>query len=131
MKQFSLSANERIKQKKDFDLVFESGKILVSENKKLKALFFICDSFEPGVKFAPGISKRAGNAVWRNRLKRLIKQSYRLNKHLILEKSLACNKSVLIVVSLNKMNKKFSPRPSLFDIEPQVINLIKRIADTF
>ena len=79
-KQQGLSPAERIKSKKDFDELYSSGKILISSNKKIKAIFLIKDNPDEGVKIAAVVSKKLGNAVWRNRIKRLIKETYRLNK---------------------------------------------------
>jgi len=62
---------------------------LFSSDQLIKCLYlFEQNSKDIGVKIAAAVSSKAGKAVWRNRVKRLIKESYRLNKKLILPKAI-------------------------------------------
>jgi ribonuclease P protein component len=90
LKNFGLSSSERIKKAKDFNKIYLDGKVLFSDDKRLKVTYFtITDQENPVVKITAAVSKKSGKAVWRNRIKRLIKESYRLNKYEINE---ACSK---------------------------------------
>ncbi len=77
------------------------------------------------VKVAFGISKKAGNAVWRNRLRRLLREVYRLNKEILSD----CNRSLWIVFSPNNLNKKVNPKLLFRDVKPDMIDLLKILRD--
>ncbi len=107
MKKFGLSNEERIKSKKQFDQLYSTGTKIISKNKKLRAIYNIDDSAEQcGVKMAVAIHKKSGSAVWRNNFKRLIRESYRLNKHLILDEAISKNKLVHVAFASNSMSQK-------------------------
>jgi ribonuclease P protein component len=97
LKLFSLSKGERIKEKKNIQLLFQNGSSVFSSKNSLKAIYLIKDSKEPGVKIAVGVSHKSGKAVWRNRLKRIIRNAYRLNKIPLLKSARENNKQVLIL----------------------------------
>lgn len=128
MKLFSLSKDERIKEKKNIQLLIQEGSSVFSSRNSLKAIYLIQDSDKPGVKIAVGISKKAGKAVWRNKLKRLIRNAYRLNKIPLIKSAQQKNKSVLILftsLSYNEQNNK-----NLFydEIVKEVKSLLEKIA---
>ncbi|MFA8342315.1 MAG: ribonuclease P protein component [Rhodothermaceae bacterium] len=128
MKRNSLSKIERLTRKKDFDLVYSTGRTLYSKKRKLKVTFVTRNVVErPGVKFAVGVSKRAGNAVWRNRVKRLLRESYRLNKHSLIEKLEETEKELLVVFSPNSINQKRHKHIKLDYIYDEVIYLIEQL----
>jgi ribonuclease P protein component len=126
LKEFGLSKIERIKSKKEFQLVFNEGKTLVSNSRRLKAIFYIYSSDSPNCKVAFAIFKKAGNAVWRNRVKRILRELYRTNKQIILKQ--LKNKSVLLVFSLNSVSKKNYPKISLNNFNDDVLDLLKSIS---
>jgi ribonuclease P protein component len=141
LKEFGLSGSEKIKRKKDFELIYNTGKILHSADRKLKAVFIeLKDGFEhlpltdssdedinidkecmSAAAIAAAVSKKAGNAVWRNRIKRLVRESYRLNKKILLKKRL------LIVFSPLQLNQKKNGKIYLKDLMPSVIDLLNKI----
>ncbi|MBO5068305.1 MAG: ribonuclease P protein component [Clostridia bacterium] len=61
----------RLKKEKDFNLVFNKGKRLFTRN--LTVVFFPSNSLKAG--FA--VSKKHGKSVQRNRIKRLLRESFR------------------------------------------------------
>lgn len=128
MKQFGLSKSEIIRRKKQFELIFEAGKTVYSAKGILKATYIILDEeLSSNVKVAFGVYKKAGVAVWRNRIKRLLRESYRLNKMSILAKAESLKKTVLIVFQLNRLNRKHNPKVALNELMPDVIDLLKKI----
>jgi len=77
------------------------------------------------VKVAFAVHKKAGNAVWRNKIKRLLREAYRLNKELLTHDR--TGKSLSIIFALNLMNKRKFPNVYLKDIEQDVLELMKII----
>ena len=128
MKRFGLSSEERIKSRKDFQQIYSSGKIFFSNHKNIKALFIIEENSKlPGVKIAAAVFKKAGNAVWRNRLKRLIKESYRLNKEIILSSAQEKKLLLKIIFSPNLLYQKKNKNLKLKIIMPEVVDIMQKI----
>lgn len=128
MKSFSLNRSERVKKKKEFDKVYSSAKIFFSSDHFIKSLFIVdTETKSFGVKIAAAVSKKAGKAVWRNRIKRLLKESYRLNKQDLLNKCIEKKISLLIIFSPVKLSEFKNKKVFLKDIAPGVIELINKI----
>ncbi len=131
MKRFGLSEQERIKSRKELEQIYSSGKNLVSFDKKLKAVFTTeKNSLEPGVKMAAAVSRKAGIAVWRNRFKRLIKESYRLNKYLLIDVAEKDKYNIRIVFSPYLLNQKYNRIIELKDILPAVVDVITKVKNS-
>jgi ribonuclease P protein component len=129
-KQQGLSPAERIKSKKDFEELYSSGKILISSKKKIKAIFLIKNNPEEGIKIAAVVSKKLGNAVWRNRIKRLIKEAYRLNKQEIKEQAFKAGKNIKLIFSAYAISEKNNKKISLNEIAPDILELIGLLKKT-
>jgi len=128
LKRYGLSAKERVKSKKDFDKIFSSGKMLYSSSKLIKAVYIVEKEGEnKGVRIAVAVSKRLGIAVWRNRIKRLIKESYRLNKEILLDICSKKNILLKIVFSPNFLNEKDNKNIMLIDLMPSVVDLMIKL----
>ncbi len=78
MGEYSLPANERLKKKKEIQEIFQIGKSI--GNKPLRLLYIISKETDPSsIMFGVTVpSKKFAKAVDRNRIKRLIRESYRL-----------------------------------------------------
>ena len=126
MEKLKFSHNQRLKSTKDIKKLFSQGEIILSENFILKARLLIEKSEKYEIKFGVGVSKKAGNAVWRNRFKRLLRESFRLKQNeLKLEKSL----KILIMVTPFKCNKIKHPKLTLSTIDKDMYYLIKLIRE--
>ena len=131
MKQFGLPAREKLKNKKDFELIFSSGRTIFSSDKSVRAAFIIeTGGIFQGIKIAFAVSRRLGIAVWRNRIKRLLRESYRLNKEELY--TICEEKKILIkiVLSPNLINQKNAGRIGLNNIMPGVIDVLSKIKRT-
>ncbi|MFC2084138.1 ribonuclease P protein component [Bacteroidota bacterium] len=124
MKKFGLSREERIKSTKEFELIFSEGITIHSNSRKLKAIFCI-NSNECISKVAFAIPKKSGKAFWRNRVKRLLREAYRLNKNILNDGNL--NLNFLIVFLTDLINQSNTPKLQLNDIIPEMVNLLKGI----
>lgn len=82
---FSYSKNEKLKSQKHIDLLFSEGK---SVSKYPLRLAYVPIELEEGENIKMGVSvskKNFKKAVDRNHYKRLLRECYRLNKHLLLD----------------------------------------------
>ena len=128
MKSFGLSFRERLKSRSDFEKIYASGKVIFSHDKKIKAVYLVEKSRNSGLtKIAAVVSSKSGSAFWRNRLKRLIRASYRLNKERLLS-SCSIKKLVLkIIFSPNRFNEKNNRLVMLKDIMPGIKDILNKI----
>lgn len=82
---FTYPKNEKLKSKKTIGLLFSEGQ---SVSKYPLRLVYVENSFENEelIKFGVSVSKKYfKNAVDRNRLKRILRECYRLNKNILSE----------------------------------------------
>lgn len=130
MKRFGLSAYERIKSKKDFESIISNGYPIFSTNNIVKAKYRLtyATSFF-GVKFAVAVSKKLGNAVWRNRIKRLIREAFRYNKSMLVEKCITKKALLEIIFAPQNLNQLKNKNIVLSDIEPPVKEIIIKLAE--
>ena len=90
---FSYPKSEKLKSKKTIDLLFSKGKSV--SKYPLRLVYIECDfdtveskEFEAEQKIKMGVSvskKYFKRAVDRNYFKRLLREAYRLNKHLLID----------------------------------------------
>lgn len=81
----SFSSIEKLKSKKHIDALFDNGKSINAFPIKLVYRKY---DFEDDTPFKIGVSaskRHFKNAVDRNHVKRLLREGYRLNKHLLLD----------------------------------------------
>jgi ribonuclease P protein component len=129
LKKFGLSADEKLKGRKDIEELFSKGIILYSSTKTIKAVYLIDKiSINSGVKVAVAVSHKSGKAYWRNRVKRLLRESYRLNKDILLNKTENLSLFIRIIFSPYSLNMRNNKNISLKDIMPDVIDIMSRIS---
>ncbi|MDY6953492.1 MAG: ribonuclease P protein component, partial [Thermodesulfobacteriota bacterium] len=75
---FSLKKAERILKRDDFKRLFQCGKKIHRDH----FVVYYCRNSLGILRMGVTVSKRVGRAVIRNRIKRLVRESFRLNKAL-------------------------------------------------
>lgn len=83
----------RLKKEKDFQKVFHKGKRLFSPS--LTILYFPADKLKMGI----SVGKKHGKSVQRNRIKRLLREAFRLNREEI--------KGNYFIVLIPKVSEKY------------------------
>lgn len=105
MKKFKLTQN------KEFRVVYRKGK---SYSNELLVLY-VYKTKNDYTRFGISVSKKVGKSVVRNRVKRLIKESYRLNCHKIKK-----GYDLVFIARTLSSNKNYT------SIENSLINLVKK-----
>jgi len=119
---------ERIKSKKEIDLIFSKGQILFSSDKRIKAICLVNKTTKKNdVRTVFAVSKRSGNAVWRNRIKRLMRVAYYNNANLLRLHAQQTNKSLDFVISTFGLNKIKYPKPTLSTVMISMNDLCKKL----
>ena len=105
-KQFTLGKNERLKSRKQIEELFDKGKTFVVS--PFRIYYLLKEGFEQqiallGLQFGVGVSgKNFKRAVDRNRIKRLVREAYRLQKNSLNEKTKAKKYSLPIFFTYTK-----------------------------
>ncbi len=119
-------ASERLKRKKQIDQLFRKGSSITEF--PLQAIFFFeTNSNEKGTKVAFSVPKKIIKlAVNRNRVKRLMRESYRKNKHDLfanLNNTQGCMHVMFIYKSKEIIKYK--------DIEQKIFIILQRLQNNF
>jgi ribonuclease P protein component len=118
---------DRLKHKNEIESVYKKGNVVISTDKKLKANYLSIDSETNKLKIAISVSSKEGNSVWRNRLKRIIRESVR-QEELVLKEIVLKNKlELLIIFSPYRINKTSLHHPFLKEIKPVVADILNMI----
>jgi ribonuclease P protein component len=76
-RKFTFSRSERLHKRADFDRVYSEGRRIASS----PLVLFFCPSPSEKARLGVSVGKKIGKAVVRNRVKRLLREAFRLNKH--------------------------------------------------
>ena len=124
---------ERIKSRETIGKIYSFGKTIISSDKRVKAIYNIEKNLiKPSIRYAVTISSKVGNSAWRNRFKRLIRESVLFEYEIIKEVVLSLKLNVEIVFSPAFVNQQNQKKIFLADIKPAVseifINLKKQLS---
>ena len=114
---FRFTKAEHLTRKKEFERVFDEGKIF--KNNEV-VLYVVPNDFQYS-RLGLVVSKKVGNAPRRNRAKRLLREAYRLNKHLL--------KTHVDIIAIPR--HPFSSDLKLSDVEDGFKKLLLQINEIF
>ena len=111
-----------LRGKKHFEKLFKEGFVFKGRIIDLRFLRYADDIPEPtGCSMGFVVSKRLGNAVQRNRIKRLMREAYRLNQYLIDDYCSSDNPGIYGVFIAKKHQVDFH------SIQEDCVELLKRL----
>jgi ribonuclease P protein component len=123
MKAHSYNAKERLKSSNAIESLFEKGHVLKKFPFRLLWQETPFDLEQP-VKATVAVSKRRMHAASsRNRMKRLMRESYRLNKHIVVEMCLRHSKGLNLMFTVTA-----STPLSYSETQEKIILLLQRLA---
>jgi len=114
---FRFTKAEHLTRKKEFESVFDEGKVF--KNNEV-VLYVIPNDFLHS-RLGLVVSKKVGNSPRRNRAKRLLREAYRLNKHLL--------KTHVDIIAIPR--HPFSSDLKLSDVEDGFKKLLLQINEIF
>ena len=119
MRRYTFKKTEHLKKRREFKRVYEEGK---KYNNPFAVLYVMGEAGLPahaGVerinRISFVVSKKVGNAVKRNRVKRLFRESYRLNKEKLFR-----GRDMILIVRKNMVGLDFQ------QTEKVLLDLFKR-----
>lgn len=108
----NMNANHRLKKNKEFQAVFRAG---ISKANRQFVVYQLDRPDQPSFRFGLSVSKRVGNAVVRNRIKRRIREAMRE-----LEPRLSIKKDYVIIA------RKPTANMSFHEIKSSLVHVFKR-----
>ena len=124
----TLSKRERICSQKLTEQLFNSGKAHSMVAFPLRAVYMSIprEEQEPQASILVSVSKRYfKRAVKRNRVKRLVREAYRLNKHILTDR-LTASPGMALAIAFLWLDPKLH---SFHQVENKVKQLLQRIAE--
>ena len=106
-----MNGNERIKKNSQFRFIYSRGKSYSND----KLVLYIFRNKKNINRIGLSVSKKVGKSVLRNRIKRLIREGYRLNKNMYKR-----GYDLIFIARVGSKNANFK------DIEKSVIYLMKK-----
>ena len=109
-------------------MVYKKGTAIISKDSKIKANYFLeSDTEYKNIKVGLSISSKKGNSVWRNKIKRLIREAIRLNRETLLSTLEQKNANLFIIFSPHSINQTNNKKIFLKDIKASVLDIITRL----
>ena len=123
---------EWLNRKNEIELVYKNGQTMVSKDKKLRVKYFFADNkdFNKKVKAGLSVSSDKGNSVWRNRMKRILRELIRKEKEILLSIVKQKNTSFLIIFSPHSITQNNFNKISLKDITVPMNDILNKLKKT-
>jgi len=121
---------DRLKRANDIEAVYKNGNVIISTDRKLKASHLSSESITNQIRIAVTVSSKAGSSVWRNRLKRIIRESLRLEKDILKGIVFKKKSEHSIIFSQYRINQVNQKHLFLKDIKPAVTDILNKLSKT-
>lgn len=121
---------DRLKSENDIEAVYKKGNVIISADRKLKSSHLSSESVTNRIKIAVTVSSKTGSSVWRNRLKRIIRESLRQEKEFLKEIVSKSKSELSIIFSPYTINQVNLERLFLKDIKPAVTDILNKLSKT-
>jgi ribonuclease P protein component len=119
---------KRIKSKGEIEKIYTLGKPIISTDKKVKAIYLLTPHENLAeIKYAITLSSKTGNSVWRNKFKRLIRESVTAEADLLREIILLGKSDLSIIFSSGSITQINHRQIFLNDIKPAVFEILFKL----
>ena len=130
---YTLRKSEVLRGRENFQLVFDRG--IRIEGKWLRCAVLRDSTLKLGssskIAVAVVVPRSVGTAIVRNRVKRLIRESYRLNKSLLLPRSEHTSQPLAIAFLYSKRFETSQGLPGFHEIDADVKSILRRVSLKF
>ena len=129
-KQFTLGKQERLKSRKIIEQLFSEGKSFTVNPYKIYYLYSLPVAYDSPftIRFGIGVSKKNfEKAVDRNRVKRITREAYRLQKIPFQEK--LKERNILMNVFFNYISKELASYQEVYDKMKLILNKLNKMVD--
>jgi ribonuclease P protein component len=127
---YTLRKSEIVKRKADFHRILSGGRKFEGDMLSCFVLQSPCSATdrEPGVKVGFAVRRLFKKAVDRNRLKRLMREAYRLHKQIITTRAGKASTQLLLVFLYSPKHRSLLPHPSAHAILGEMKTLLDAVA---
>jgi ribonuclease P protein component len=123
---FTLRKTEILRGYRSFTTVIASGKTLIV--RPVRLFYVVEETSSSGVRVGFAVSRSIRGSVRRNRIKRLLRESYRLQKQPLMHALQNCGSAISSVLMYVGPNPEKASLLRLNDVQTQVGELLERLA---
>ncbi len=128
----TLKKTEIIRGKRNFEQIFDRGvRIRSAFIQGLVLIAPAAGESPPGVRIAAVVPKAVGKATIRNRLKRLIRESYRLDKSILLSPGQHLDNTLNVVFLWSPRTRVPTRTVTLGIVREEIAGLLQKIKEQF
>lgn len=119
-----------LKTDRDFELVYKKGSVIVSNDGRIKARYLFQGENESNrIRAGLSVISKKGNSVWRNRIKRILREIVTKEKIFLQDIAYQKNSNLFIIFSPYSINQNNSRKIFLKNVEPAVLEILNRLKE--
>ena len=124
---YTLPKPELLRGRETFKYIITSGNKLIEKNIVCFYIIETCTPEEQPLKVGFSVGVKVGKAVLRNRIKRLMRECYRLNKHSLIETAISNNLQIRTVFMFITNKISVPKKISYNEIAQTMVKLMHQI----